>query len=224
MPSIYHDNSYYRGHAPQGYEHAAPGKNAKPEVGNEGEPGAGEAGEGEDALPEATGEAVLELEVPENARVFVNGKETTSTGVQRRFVSRGLQRGFTYTYEIKVEDEVDGEMVTETKTVRVTSGQESKLAFELKRDFETVLTLNVPMGAEVYLGGNRTKATGNVRIYRTKSLKKGDAWRDYQIRVVLESEGEPKVLEQTITMDAGEKKSLTFDFTQDADVKVAASR
>jgi uncharacterized protein (TIGR03000 family) len=98
------------------------------------------------------------------------------------------------------------------------------LAFELKADFETMLTLNVPKDAEVYLGGNRTKATGNVRVYRTKSLKQGDAWRDYEIRVVLKSDGEPQVREQTITMNAGEKKSMTFDFTQAVDVKVAASR
>ena len=168
--------------------------------------------------------AVLEVEVPENARVFVNGKATTSTGTQRRFVSRGLQRGFSYTYEVRVEAEVDGEMMSETKTVRVTSGQDSKLAFELKRDFETVLTLNVPKDAEVYLGGNRTKATGNVRIYRTKSLKQGDAWSDYEIRVVLNGDGEPRIQEQTITMNAGEKKSLTFDFTETANVKVAAAR
>ena len=76
--------------------------------------------------------------------MFVNGKATTSSGVHRRYVSRGLRSGFSYTYEVRVEGEIGGEMVSETKTVQITAGQESKLAFELKADFETMLTLNVP--------------------------------------------------------------------------------
>jgi len=223
MPPIYHDNSY----TPLYY--GVPSTSGKPTPADIPDGGEGDLppqNDGDDAADDAAddGMAVLEVEVPENARVFVNGKATTSSGVHRRYVSRGLQSGFSYTYEVRVEGEVDGEMVSETKTVQITAGQESKLAFELKTDFETVLTLNVPKDAEVYLGGNRTKATGNVRVYRTKSLKQGDAWRDYEIRVVLNSDGEPQVREQTITMNAGEKKSMTFDFTQTVDVKVAASR
>jgi uncharacterized protein (TIGR03000 family) len=167
--------------------------------------------------------AVLEVEVPEDAQVFVNGRATTSTGTHRRFVSRGLEPGFSYTYDIRVVGVVDGETVSETKTVRVTAGQETALVFQLEREYETVLTLTVPHDAEVFLGGTKTKAKGNVRIFRTKSLKKGDAWRDYQVRVVVQRNGKPVEQKKTVTVNAGEKKTLAFAFS-DSEVKVASAR
>lgn len=176
-----------------------------------------EAGEGEGSM------AVLEVVVPEDARVFVNGKATSSVGTHRRFVSRGLEADFNYTYEVRVEGIVDGETVSKTKTVRVTAGQETKLSFQLVRELETVLTLNVPHDAEVFLGGSKTKAKGNVRIFRTKSLKKGDAWRDYQVRVVVQRNGVPVEQFRTVTVNAGEKKALAFEFS-DSKINVASTR
>lgn len=213
--------------SPYYYESARP----TPAESGSGVEGAGDATDGsegsEGGLPapgDGDGMAVIEIDVPENAKVFVNGKRTTSTGTERKFVSRGLQRGYTYTYTIRVEDEIDGQLVTETKTVRVTAGQDAKLAFQLQKEFETVLTLNVPEDAEVFLGGNRTKATGNVRIYRTKALQRGDAWEDYQIRVVVKRDGKPVVREQSISVNAGDNKALTFDFdTSNDNLKVAAN-
>ena len=38
-----------------------------------------------------------------NAKVFVNGKATTSTGRVREYVSRGLKAGSQYKFEIRAE-------------------------------------------------------------------------------------------------------------------------
>ena len=53
-------------------------------------------------------EATLTVNVPSDARVFVNGAKTTSVGSQRSYVSRGLQAGFNYTYEVRAEVERNG--------------------------------------------------------------------------------------------------------------------
>ena len=45
------------------------------------------------------------------------------------------------------------------------------------------MTLNVPEGAEVTLAGNSTKATGEVRTFRTSQLAAGQIWDDYEIEV-----------------------------------------
>ena len=45
--------------------------------------------------------AVLSVHVPNDAKVYVNGMLTRSTGSDRRYVSNGLRPGFNYTYEVR---------------------------------------------------------------------------------------------------------------------------
>ena len=60
-----------------------------------------------------TGQAFLTVSVPADAKVFVNGMATTSTGTTRQYVSRGLASGYSYSYEIRVEVTRDGRIVEE---------------------------------------------------------------------------------------------------------------
>ena len=52
--------------------------------------------------------ALLTVSVPADARVLVNGVPTRSTGDVRRYVSRNLNPGFSYTYEVTTEATVNG--------------------------------------------------------------------------------------------------------------------
>jgi len=174
--------------------------------------------------------ATLSVSVPAEAKVFVNDAATRSLGEQRRYVSRGLLPGRTYTYNVRVEFEKDGQVVSETKSVRLTAGGEANLSFEgsttgdkdqvADTPAETKLTLNVPADAKVVLAGNATKMTGSTRTFITKKLTSGQKWSDYVVSVTIERDGRPVTEQRTITLTAGEPQELTFTFDTD---KVASA-
>jgi uncharacterized protein (TIGR03000 family) len=78
--------------------------------------------------PETSG--TLAVLVPSDAKVTVNGRETKSTGTQRQFVSHGLKAGFSYKYVVRAEVVRDGVVREDTRTVILTAGQTTALAFE----------------------------------------------------------------------------------------------
>jgi len=168
--------------------------------------------------------AFLTVDVPEDAKIFVNGVATRSTGAMRRYVSRDLLPGFDYTYEVKAERMVDGQPVVQSKTVQLQAGDQAKLAFDWSTssdELETALTLRVPEEARVYLAGNQTSGSGTVRTFRTTKLPKGQSWADYVVRVVVNDNGLVRSKQETITLRAGDNRELSFDFDVD---KVAAAR
>jgi uncharacterized protein (TIGR03000 family) len=159
----------------------------------------------------------LTVAVPDDARVFVNGNATTSTGVVRQFVSRGLKSGKSYRFQLRAEmDAVDGQVLTEEKELVVTAGEQKQVQFAFAGSdspIETAVTINVPQGAKVSLAGNPTKATGETRTFRTSQLKPGQVWDDYEIEVKV---GE-QVKRQSIRLIAGDKLELTFNFDESSD-------
>jgi uncharacterized protein (TIGR03000 family) len=163
------------------------------------------------------GNALLTVQVPEGTRVFVNGVPTKSTGMVRRYVSRNLAPGYHYTYEVRAEANIDGKPVVETKTVHMRAGQTAKLAFDVigQTNVETALTLNVPRDAKVFLAGNEAPGTGIQRTFRTTKLSQGNSWTDYAIRVQVDRNGKTMTKEQTITLQAGDSRALTFQFGVD---------
>lgn len=167
------------------------------------------------------GSGMLSVIVPANAKVFVNGRETSSTGTQRQFVSHGLQAGDTYSYRVRVEYQENGKPVVKDKVATLTSGSDIKLSFAASKPAEmtaekevaTKLTLNVPANASVKLAGAETKQTGNVREFITTRLPAGQTWADYQIEVEFEQNGRKVARTETITLRGGEPKELTFGTT-----------
>ena len=75
------------------------------------------------------GTARIGARVPTNARVFVNGEQTTQNGQFRRFVSPPLDPGQDYTYEIRATWDENGHQVDRTSTVSVRAGQLTQLDF-----------------------------------------------------------------------------------------------
>ena len=157
-------------------------------------------------------DGTLAVEVPDDAKIFVNGMATTSTGAARQYVSRDLQTGFNYTYEVKAEVVRDGKTVEQVKTINLRAGQTAELAFDFPaaNAVETALTVNVPADAKVYLAGNLTKASGEKRVFRTTGLASGKAWDSYVVRVEFEQDGQTVTQEKTIALKAGDSQELTF--------------
>jgi uncharacterized protein (TIGR03000 family) len=71
----------------------------------------------------------LTVSVPTDAKVFINGKSTNSTGERRQYTSTGLQPAAVYEYRVRAEFVRDGKPISEEKTVQLTAGQTSSLAY-----------------------------------------------------------------------------------------------
>lgn len=78
-------------------------------------------------LDESTG--LISVSVPDDAKVIINGYETNLTGTERHFLSRGLKPGFTYSYEVRIELDRDGETLQDTQMVTLSAGQAESLAY-----------------------------------------------------------------------------------------------
>jgi uncharacterized protein (TIGR03000 family) len=162
--------------------------------------------------------AMINVNVPADAKVFVNGAATTSTGAQRQFVSRGLTSGNRYTYEVRAEMDRNGETVTETKSVTLAMGEQAQLAFNFNAETpvakgektKTKLTLRVPADAKVFLSGRETSSTGELREFSTSKLAPGAEWNDYTVKVVANVDGQEITKEETITLIGGEDRELNL--------------
>ena len=168
--------------------------------------------------------AVLAVRVPESANVTVNGHATKSDGEIRQFMSRGLKKGFVYTYVVKVT--YDGDDKAQSKTIDLRPGDYEEIAFERKSPVQqvaarkpaiddsviTVVQLHVPTRAEVSLSGTLTKGSGELRTFRTKQLKRGEQWTDYTVSVTADINGQSITKERTVNVQAGSVTELTFDF------------
>jgi uncharacterized protein (TIGR03000 family) len=162
----------------------------------------------------------LIVNVPADAKVFVNGHATTSTGEHRQYVSHGLEAGMRYEYQVRAEIIRDGKVLSETKTVQLTGGSQADLAFEMSGSSpapqtaktgaapRTAVLLHVPAAAKVYLSGMEMSATGPDREFVTTKLPAGSTWDNYTIRVVSGAESR----DQTLTLKGGDSRELTFDF------------
>jgi uncharacterized protein (TIGR03000 family) len=66
--------------------------------------------------------ARLMIEVPSNAKVYVDGSLTKSGSEVRQFYTPALERGQSYFYDVKVEVEKDGKLLTANKRIYVKAG------------------------------------------------------------------------------------------------------
>ena len=162
-------------------------------------------------------DGLLAVNVPDDAKIYVNGQATSSTGDTRQYVSRDLTAGYNYTYEVRAEIVRDGRTVEQVKKVDLRAGETAKVAFEFggNSSQETSLTLHVPSDAKVYLAGNATKAGGETRVFRTTGLNGGKAWDNYTVRVELDRGGRTLTREETISLKAGQSQELSFEFDGD---------
>jgi uncharacterized protein (TIGR03000 family) len=79
----------------------------------------------------AVGAGVLNMLVPEDAVVYVNGYRTKQTGAVRSFAAKSLEYGETYSFEIRVVAVRDGQVYEDVQHATLTAGQETALAFNL---------------------------------------------------------------------------------------------
>jgi len=168
--------------------------------------------------------ASIQISVPDSAKVYVNNSLTSSTGSSRSFVSRGLRRGLTYSYKLRVEYEQDGRPAVEEKLVKLSAGENVAFSFAgidqpQRAGVKTELKLEVPGNAQVFLAGAPTHQTGAIRSYATKRLASGEPWEGYTIRVEVEQNGETLVQQRELKIIGGQTYELAFDFDANVDIE-----
>jgi uncharacterized protein (TIGR03000 family) len=159
------------------------------------------------------GDGKLTVSVPEDAKIYVNNYLTTTPGTVREYISRNLNIGEKYAYEIRAEVVRDGKVITETKKIDLQAGAANELAFDFpaaSEQVETSLTLQVPANAKVTLGGNETSATGEVRVFKSK-LAAGTEWKDYLVEISWEVDGRVVREQKVFDLKAGENKEISLD-------------
>lgn len=73
--------------------------------------------------------ARLIVEVPANAKVFLNDQPTRSTSTVRSYLTPPLQTDETYFYVVRIETEIDGAPVSQTKRILLHVGEEVRTRF-----------------------------------------------------------------------------------------------
>lgn len=170
------------------------------------------------------GGAILLVEVPENAKLFINGNPSYLTGGLRKFAAKGLTDEQQYQYEVKMIVEEGGQSREQTKTVWLVAGEEQTVAFSaaeatvvadagkpaLLTGETTNLTLRVPADAKVWIEGHLTTSTGAVRTFGTRRLAQGEEWADYEVRVATVVAGQEQVAVKKLTLTGGRDTDLTI--------------
>lgn len=176
--------------------------------------------EEDDSVYLPRGKAVLSLNVPRDAKVYINDKLTRTGGTLRSYVSRNLAFGEPYRYRVRVVSQFDGKEVTKKREVTMRGGTREEFAF----NFEPIVTrvaLNVPEDAKVVIDGKETSATGAFRSFSTEKLKAGK-WEDYSVEVSVVRGGKTLTKRESFDLGAGEFRFLEFEFGQTAASSVAA--
>lgn len=88
--------------------------------------------------------ALLTVDVPQDARVYVNGMLTKTPGTHRQFVSYGLRPGYGYAYEVRVVVTRNGEELSDTQIVRIRTGETRDLAFDFSARADAVIAARLP--------------------------------------------------------------------------------
>jgi uncharacterized protein (TIGR03000 family) len=158
--------------------------------------------------------ALLSVEVPAGATIYVNGAKTSATGSVRQYVSRGLAAGKRYEFTVRMTVDRDGQTSEQTKVVSLAAGGRSSLSFIAASAPKTSLTLHVPADAKVWLAGNETSSAGATRQFQTTTLAAGQEWKNYEIRVATVVDGREQVVSKVIDLSAGQTVELSLDPAQ----------
>lgn len=81
--------------------------------------------------------ARIEMHVPSDAQVWIEGKKMTSAGELRRFVSPPLTAGQNYKYDIRVSWQENGREVSKDRQVSLRAGEHKQLIFSPSSDEKT---------------------------------------------------------------------------------------
>lgn len=173
---------------------------------------------------------VLELIVPPNAELWLNGERTTQRGAVRSFVTPPLTDNQEYAYEVRMRWLENGRTVDKTRRVNFKRGdllvvdmsrpqdagymygstdddREANRQDAKHRGSAALIDVMLPSNAEVWINNEKTKQTGGIRSFVTPAL---DPDRDTTFTLKAKWQAGDRTVEETrhITLRAGERVML----------------
>jgi uncharacterized protein (TIGR03000 family) len=162
--------------------------------------------------------AKVVVRLPADAKLYVNGQPTEQTSSERSFWTPALSADLDSRYTMKIEYNRDGNLVADSRVVKVRAGEVSVVEFA-DRAARAISTIKIaaPEGTKVFLD-NRSIPTNE---YKTPALAKGVDY-SYVFRAELSRDGKNRTQSQKVVFKAGE--SVTVDFMDLNEIRTVSSR
>ena len=163
------------------------------------------------------GASILNVQLPRDAKVFINDRLTKTEGSTRSYRSTNLEFGKEHRYSVKAVINRNGTEIVKTKLIKLTPGSNETIQFDFESmtppetAIATTLLLEVPADAIVTLCGSQTQKSGKLRTFTTNRLPSGETWKDYKIQVKFEQDGKTITQEKTVDLFAGKSHSFSFN-------------
>jgi uncharacterized protein (TIGR03000 family) len=161
----------------------------------------------------SAGRARVIVQVPDGARLYVQGQKVAVTKDNNSFVTPMLDAGARYAYTMRVEADVDGQTVSETKQVMVEAGSSVEVNFnqalvETPTD-RARLVVKLPKNANLFVDGVKLEGNQPVRSFNTPTLEQGTEYV-YTIKAELNRDGKAISDSKQVHIRAGKKFEVDF--------------
>jgi uncharacterized protein (TIGR03000 family) len=161
-------------------------------------------------------QATIIVQVPAEAKMFVDGQEANLTSTSRRFVTPALETGRDYYYTIKAELVREGKTLADSKHVVFRAGQTVKVDFGDMSTAKVVpqaapatVTVRLPADARLTIDGIDCPLTSATRTFDTPKLDPGQRYA-YTIKAELIREGKTRAASKKVIVEAGKKVDVDF--------------
>jgi uncharacterized protein (TIGR03000 family) len=177
----------------------------------------------------AANQSQVEVKLPADARLFVDGQAVPLSGNARTFRTPALEAGREYYYSVKVEAVRDGQTVSKVERVVVAAGRTvrvdlSDLAGTATPKEEAAgparVTVELPADARLFIDDVACPLTSATRSFETPRLEPGQKYT-YTLRAEIVRDGKTVSKLRKVEMQAGSKVNVKFE---EMDAIQAASR
>lgn len=153
-------------------------------------------------------EWMLDLTVPADAQVEINGRLTRSIGTIRKFTAHLSKRENEKPVKVRVTVKRDGELLAYSKEFSPRGGgwlHQSISETDLAPALTTTLIVSAPADSRLTLAGKSFEPGELTRIFTTTRLAEGEVWSGYQVQAELEVDGKTVLVERFLEVVAGQE-------------------
>jgi uncharacterized protein (TIGR03000 family) len=171
------------------------------------------------AVVQASGEAAtVVVQVPADARMWVDGQAADLTSATRTFQTPALEKGRDYSYTIRAEATRDGQVVSQSQRVVVRAGQVSRVDFgDLSATARATpaaaapahVTVRLPENGRLFVDGVAYPRRSTAPTFDTPALEPGRSYF-YTFRVEVPDAGETRSESRRIEVRAGKQVDVDF--------------